>query len=119
MGAIVNPANQRLDHGGGAAHTIARAAGADLYKACQQYIEENEKLKTGSVWPSTAGNLKSIQYVIHAVGPDGRDIRDTETCFRLVKLTFFNCLLCANDLKVKSIAIPAISSGIFLLILAH
>jgi len=113
----VNPANVYLQHGSGAAEAISKAAGKELREACKTHIDNHGKLRTGEAMHTTAGNLTiegkpSIKYVIHAAGPDAREVKDRTLSFYLLEKTFMNCLIYANDkLNVESISIPAISSG--------
>ncbi len=103
--AIVNAANERLMHGGGLAAAIARKAGKEL-------IEESRKIgyvPTGSAEATTGGNLPA-KYVIHAVGPVWRGGNEEED---LLRSTVQTALLKAKELNLKSISIPAISTGIF------
>jgi len=112
---IVNPANRYLWHGAGAAKAIATAAGPELISQCTEFIKAYEMLPIAHVTHTSAGNLpRPIKYVIHAVGPNAKETPDRELCLELLKATFLNCLLYANDvLCAKSIAMPAISSGLF------
>lgn len=102
--AIVNAANSHLQHGGGVAGAIVRKGG-------QVIQEESNKIgfvSVGNAAITSAGRLP-CKYVIHAVGPRmGEGDEDN-------KLTnaVFNSLRLASDKGLKSIAIPAISSGIF------
>lgn len=116
---IVNPSNTQLLHRAGAAKAIADAAGPRLVYECEDYIRGHGELKTGQVMHTTAGNLSpQIQYVIHAAGPSASAYPEKRDLARKLEETFFNCLKYANDkLRVKSIAIPAISSGNFYLLL--
>lgn len=114
VGAIVNPANSLLSHGGGAARSIADAAGSQLQLECQQHIYRHKELKCTEVIHTTAGNLRPyIQYVIHTVGPQATNYgRKGQELFEDLAKTFYNCLRYANNkLNVKSVAIPGISSG--------
>jgi len=72
-------------------------------------------LPVAHVTHTSAGNLpRPIRYIIHAVGPDVKEIPDLMQCLELLKATFLNCLVYANGvLCAKSIAMPAISSGLF------
>ena len=110
---IVNPANCFLHHFGGAAKAIADAAGPTLTRECESYIKMHRKLRTSEVMDTTSGRLRSpIRYVIHAVGPNVKDYPNIGECMRLLNKTFLNCFVHANDiLKVKSMSVPAISSG--------
>jgi len=112
---IVNPANRHLMHGGGAAKAIAIAAGSSLVAECSEYIKYYQELPTPCLTHTTLGNLpRPLKFVIHACGPKASEYANYGACLELLQATFFNCLLYANDvLGVQSIAIPAISSGIF------
>ncbi len=66
--AIVNPANELLEHVGGAALAIWNAGGEDIIKESADYINKNGKLPTGRATVTSSGNLK-LKGVIHAVGP--------------------------------------------------
>jgi len=111
--AIVNPANSRLRHGGGAARAIADAAGWLLEDECRDFIRQHQQLNVTEVMHTSAGNLKpKITFVIHAVGPRVTDYPDTAKLFDALKATFINCLYYADiELHVSSVSIPAISSG--------
>ena len=103
--AIVNAANSSLFHGGGVAGAIARAAGEEFIKESQEYIKKHGKVPTGSVAVTGAGKLKA-KYVIHAVGPMG-------TKEKLLESAVENTFKSAKEYNVETIAIPAISCGIF------
>lgn len=115
LDAIVNPANGDLRHGGGAARAISKAAGHALEKECRDFISDRGSLSTTFVMHSTAGNLRpDIKFVIHAVGPRKSSFTSDEDLYQDVKTTVYNCLDYANsELKIQSVAIPAISSGAF------
>jgi len=102
--AVVNAANQHLQMGGGVAGAIRRKGGEEIQKECDLIgrIEVGEAVITG------AGRLPA-RYVIHAVGPrmgEGDEDR------KLVEATR-NSLRLADENSLKSIAFPAISTGIF------
>jgi O-acetyl-ADP-ribose deacetylase (regulator of RNase III) len=105
---IVNPANSGLSHGGGLAEQILLEAGSKLEKECYQIIQHLGKISVTKAVVTTAGQLP-YQSVIHAVGPrmgDGEEQSKIET-------TIINCLQIAEKSQWKSIAFPAISTGIF------
>lgn len=114
--AIVNPANGELRHGGGAARAISKAAGHALEKECRDFISNGGSLSTTFVMHSTAGNLRpDIKFVIHAVGPRKSNSMSDEDLYQDVKTTVYNCLDHANsNLRIRSVAIPAISSGAYM-----
>lgn len=111
--AIVNPANVRLDHGGGAARAIADAAGKKLRQECRQYIKSNGKLRFTEVMHTTAGDLNPrILFVMHAAGPPAEEFPDQKKLQVAMFETFRNCLSYANDkLNVRSMSLPAIGAG--------
>ena len=83
---------------------------------CTEFIKAYETLPVASCSrdPHLCGNLPGpIKHIIHTVGPDVKEIPALMQCLELLKATFLNCLVYANDvLCAKSIAMPAISSGL-------
>jgi len=105
---IVNPANSGLSHGGGLAEQILLEAGSKLEEACHKIIQQQGKISVTKAVVTTAGQLP-YQGVIHAIGPrmgDGEEQSKIET-------TIINCLKIAEKYQWKSIAFPAISTGLF------
>jgi len=71
---IVNPANSKLCHGGGAARAISVAAGEELDDECNEYLRQFGSLRVGRAMHTSAGNLRPrIKHVIHAVGPEAHE----------------------------------------------
>ncbi|XP_061162265.1 uncharacterized protein LOC133171518 [Saccostrea echinata] len=111
---IVNAANEHLAHAGGVARAIAKAAGPDFEREGKEYVKRHGPLSVGTCCVTSAGRL-SYKHVIHTVGPTWGDYKNKEKkyCFsdlqEAVEVTFRR----ADKLKLTSIAIPAISSGIF------
>jgi len=102
--AIVNAANSRLKMGGGVAGAILRKGGWSIQEECDKigYCPVGGAVITG------AGKLKA-RYVIHAVGPRmGEGDED-----RKLRNATLNSLKLAEKHGVKSMAFPAISTGIF------
>lgn len=106
--AIVNAANGHLAHGGGVAAAISRAAGPELDRESREYVRAHGPVPTGKAAVTTAGRLP-FQGVIHAVGPS-LGCGDEEA-----KLTHAvsESLRLAHERGWTSLAVPAISSGIF------
>lgn len=102
--AIVNAANSRLQHGGGVAGAIVRKGG----RVIQEESDRIGWVPVGNVALTGAGALPAKQ-VIHAVGPrmgEGDEDRKLASAVR-------SALSLAEEKGFRSIAFPAISSGIF------
>lgn len=102
--AIVNAANSSLQHGGGVAGAIVRAGGDII----QQESDRIGHTPVGTAVSSTAGSLRARR-VIHAVGPrmgEGGEDEKLRSAVRAV-------LNLARDEGLRSVSMPAISSGIF------
>jgi O-acetyl-ADP-ribose deacetylase (regulator of RNase III) len=102
--AIVNAANAALQLGGGVAGAIRRKGGSRIQEECN----EIGGIHVGGAVRTTAGKLKA-KCVIHAVGPvHGEEHEDEQ-----LKDATLNSLILADKSRLKSIAFPAISTGIF------
>ena len=102
--AIVNAANSYLQHGGGVAGAIVKKGGYIIQ-------EESDKIgftPVGTAVITGAGKLPA-RFVIHAVGPRmGEGDEDNK-----LRSAVLNSLILASEKGLKSISMPAISSGIF------
>lgn len=105
--AIVNAANSYLEHGGGVAGAIVRKGGQVIQEESREWVRKHGPVPVGGVAVTSAGRLKA-KYVIHAVGPRC-GVEPSEKLAEAVK----NALLKAEELGLVSIALPAISTGIF------
>lgn len=113
--AIVNAANERLQHGGGVAWAIAQKGGAVIQRESDAWIRQHGPVSHARPAWTSGGNLPA-KYVIHAVGPiwdhpsSEEQARETDN-----KLAFAvtGSLVVADELECSSIAMPAISTGIF------
>ena len=102
--AIVNAANRQLVLGGGVAGVIRIKGGPGIQAQC----DKKAPISTGEAVITTGGQLKA-QYVIHAVGPRQGQGQEDEK----LKNATLNALKVADVNGLKSIAFPAISTGIF------
>ena len=111
VGAIVNAANERLQHGGGVALAIANAIGPWFQRDSDRYIKRHGEVPlAGVVVQDIKG--KPFSHVINAVGPIWYKYNNKAKCRDVLMSTFYNCLKCANErCKVTSVAVPPISSG--------
>ena len=110
--AIVNAANDQLDHIGGVAFAIDRASGGNVQRESRRVIQKSGRVPTGQVAVTGAGGRLQCQSVIHAVGPNANE-RPHKECEQLLKLVCENVLRTAEAQGMTSVALPAISSGIF------
>ena len=106
--AVVNAANAQLQHGGGVARVIARAGGPVIQQESRGWVEEHGPISHQQPAFTSAGDLPA-SYVIHAAGPVwGSGDEDQK-----LKTTVTSALELADELGVKSLALPAISTGIY------
>jgi len=102
--AIVNAANAKLIMGGGVAGAILRKGGGIIQDECHKIGGTH----VGGAVITTGGNLKA-KHVIHAVGPRFGEGNEDEK----LRSATLNSLSLADKHRLKSIAFPAISTGIF------
>jgi len=102
--AIVNPANKQLLHGGGLAAKIVKAGGSII----QTESNTLAPVATSQSVITRAGNLP-CQFIIHTVGPIQGEGEEDKKIYK----AFLNILELADKLSFQSIAVPAVSTGIF------
>lgn len=107
---VVNAANADLVHGGGVAAAIADAGGPSITAESEVWVEEHGRVPFGGAAITTAGEMPS-RFVVHVVGPvyvgggHGEEGR--------LRAAVVAALDAARGLRSKSVALPAISSGIY------
>jgi O-acetyl-ADP-ribose deacetylase (regulator of RNase III) len=107
--AIVNAANGHLAHGGGVAGVISGRGGPAIQRESNEWVRRHGAVPVGSAAITSGGNLKA-RYVIHAVGPIYSPNSDAPV---LLGSAVTSALRMADENDLTSIALPAISTGIF------
>lgn len=109
---IVNAANSTLLGGGGVDGAIHRGGGPAILEECREIRRKlyPNGLPAGESVITTAGNLPA-RFVVHTVGPiygrhDGREAEVLAACYK-------NSMRLAVDNSLRSIAFPAISTGVY------
>lgn len=109
--AIVNAANSSLLGGGGVDGAIHRKGGPEILQACRELRDSSygRGLPTGQAVATTAGRL-SARWVIHTVGPVWSATEDRS---ELLASCYRESLRVAAELGARTVAFPAISTGIY------
>ncbi len=109
--AIVNAANSSLMGGGGVDGAIHRKGGSEILEECKRIRSEKypDGLPTGKAVATTAGQLPA-RWVIHTVGPVYSSSEDRS---HLLASCYTEALRIADELDAKTVAFPAISTGVY------
>ena len=106
---IVNAANARLLHGGGVAAAISAAGGPVIDDESRAWVVANGPVGPGVAAVTSAGDL-AARHVVHVVGPVFVEGGDNEDKLRRAVMTALDAAL---RLEASSVALPAISAGIY------
>lgn len=101
--AIVNPANTELQMGGGLAGIIKKRGGQSIEA---EAMRKGPLEKGAAIW-TKAGALKA-KYVIHSATM----AMDFQTTEHIIRRAAASALACANELKIDSLAFPALGCGV-------
>jgi O-acetyl-ADP-ribose deacetylase (regulator of RNase III) len=109
--AIVNAANSSLMGGGGVDGAIHRKGGPEILQECKKVRAElyPNGLPTGKAVATAAGNLPA-RWVIHTVGPVHSKSEDRS---HLLASCHTESLALADELGARTVAFPAISTGVY------
>jgi O-acetyl-ADP-ribose deacetylase (regulator of RNase III) len=108
LDAIVNAANRYLQHGGGVAGAIVRRGSPQIQAESDAWVQTHGPVSHAEPAYTCAGSLP-CRYVIHAVGPVwGEGQEDTK-----LSAAINGALQRVDELGLASLALPAISTGIF------
>ncbi len=109
--AVVNAANSSLLGGGGVDGAIHRKGGPEILAECRSLRESRytEGLPTGEAVATTAGLLQA-RWVIHTVGPVWAKSEDRS---ELLASCYRQSLRVARELGARTVAFPAVSTGIY------
>ena len=107
--AVVNAANEHLAHDGGLAAAIVGAGGRVIQEESDAWVRGHGPLTPGTAAVTSAGEMPS-RLVIHVAGPRYQGIPDDE---RLLRTAVRAALSTAAENESRSVAMPAISAGIF------
>jgi O-acetyl-ADP-ribose deacetylase (regulator of RNase III) len=102
--AVVNAANERLAHGGGLAAAVVRRGGPSI----QEESDRVAPVPVGGAAVTGAGHLPA-RWVVHAVGPRWGEGEEEAKLRRAVR----SALDAATRAGARSVAVPAVSTGIF------
>lgn len=106
---VVNAANEYLSHGGGVAAAIARAGAPTVDRESDAWIAEHGQLSPGEAAHTGAGAMPA-RWVVHVAGPRYQEGQDNEGPLRQAVRAALDR---SRELGARSVALPAISAGIF------
>jgi putative ATPase len=105
---IVNAANAFLQHGAGVAGAIVRRGGEAIQRESTEWVRTHGPVSHDAPAWTSGGNL-SARVVLHAVGPVWGEGQENAKLAQAVA----GCLRLASELGLQSLALPALSTGVF------
>uniref|UniRef100_A0A9L0K890 Poly(ADP-ribose) polymerase family member 9 n=1 Tax=Equus asinus TaxID=9793 RepID=A0A9L0K890_EQUAS len=110
---VVNAANEDLIHAGGLAQALVKAGGFEIQEESTSLVSRHGKIPAGHIGVTGAGRLP-CKFIIHAVGPQWQ-AKDGQGCMEKLQRAIINILnhVTYSNPYTETIAIPALSSGIF------
>ncbi len=108
---VVNAANDRLQHTGVVAKAILDRGGKVIEKESNKIIQQRGPLKVGEAVATNAGKLP-CKKVVHTVEPEYRKVELSQSRY-LLRQACKNSFKIAQELKMTSLALPAIGAGIY------
>ena len=106
---IVNAANEHLRHGGGLAAALAAVGGEEFVADSDRWIADHGPIRSGEAAVTVAGRLQA-SWVVHVVGPRYREGQDNPA---LLREAVRAALDASAGVVAESVALPAISTGVF------
>jgi len=107
--AVVNAANEYLEHGGGLAGAVVAAGGWEIQQESDRWVAEHGPLTPGVAAVTGAGRMPA-RMVIHVAGPRYRVRQDNEGLLRTAVRAVLDAAL---ERACRTVAMPALSAGIF------
>ena len=108
--AIVNAANEDLQHIGGLALEISRVGGPSIQRESDSHVKKHGKVLAGEAVCLGSGRLPCMR-IIHAVAP--RWVKNSTTERQALSHAFYCSLECAEKEGLRSVSLPALGAGIF------
>ena len=107
--AVVNAANESLQHGGGVAAPIVRTGGRVIQEESDAWVRAHGLVAPGVAAVTTGGMLQA-SHVIHVAGPVYRDGQDNEALLHQATMAALDAVAAT---ALRTVALPAISAGVY------
>ena len=107
--ALVNAANTAMRGGGALDGAIHRAAGPQMVRELEQLAPDGSETSEVIV---TKGYNCGFDWVFHVAGPVWKP-HNADECDELLRASYENCLIEADDRNLESLAFPSLSTGVY------